>query len=147
MCIIPRSQTPWCASNCRARLHSVHHTVGSDSAGCITQQSHENKVSKNTPRSEFHHRVRPCVFHTAESIDPNFSKNSTVCIIPQCASQCGVKLRNVHHTAESNCTWQSLNQKFNWSLVAFKGTIRKNPLRSEHFYHERKDLKYKSGFT
>ena len=37
----------------------------------------------------------------------------------------------------------SQNQKkFRWSLVAFKGTIRKNPFRGEH-YHEKRDLKYK----
>ena len=28
-------------------------------------------------------------------------------------------------------------------MVAFKETIRRNPFRGEHIYHERKDLKYK----
>ena len=126
VCIIPWGQTPQGASHSRVMktkylkiLRGVNSTTESDPV-FFTPQSQLTQISQ---------------------------KNSTVCIIPQCASPCGVKLRNVHHTAESNCTWQSLNKKCNWSLVAFKGTIRKNPLRSEHFYHERKDLKYKSGFT
>ena len=61
------------------------------------------------------------VYHTVESSFPNYSNyaksDSMVCIIPQ-------------------------NQYLHLSIVAFKGTIRKNPVRSEHMYHERKYLKY-----
>ena len=76
-----------------------------------------------------------------------FSKKSDsdsgVCIIQQsqasrCASHRGVKL----HSAESNCTPRSQNRKFHWSLVAFKGTIMRDPFRGEQFYQKRKDLKY-----
>ena len=37
------------------------------------------------------------------------------------------------------------SENLHLSLVAFKGTIRRNPFRDEHIYeyHERKDLKYK----
>ena len=73
------------------------------------------------------------VHHTAESSDPNFSKNSAVCITPQaprtaelevclllrsptlrCASHCGVKLHTVH-------TLRSQNWNLWESLVAFEG--------------------------
>ena len=82
----------------------------------------------------------PRCAHTAES-------SSMVCIplcsqARQCASCCGVKIYSVHHTSESNCTPQSQNRTFCWSLVAFKGTIRRNPFMGEHIYYERKYLKY-----
>ena len=35
------------------------------------------------------------------------------------------------------------NRNLHLSLVAFKRTIRRNPFRGEHIYHERKDMKYK----
>ena len=38
------------------------------------------------------------------------------------------------------------NRKFRWSLVTFKRTLRSNPYRGGHFYHKRKDLKYKKWF-
>ena len=60
----------------------------------------------------------------------------------RCASYREVKLRSVHHIAESKCTLRSQKQKFCWSLVALKGTNRRNPFRSEHLYHERKELRY-----
>ena len=74
-----------------------------------------------------------------ESSDPNFSKKCVVCITPrslapQCASHCGVKLHGVHHTAKSKYTPGSQNKIFSWFLVAFKGTIMRNPFRGEHFY-------------
>ena len=80
------------------------------------------------------------VHATAES-------DSAVCITPlsqapRCASYRGVKLRGVHHTAESKCTPGSQNRNLYKSLGAFKGTIRRNPLRGEHIYHERIYLKY-----
>ena len=71
----------------------------------------------------------------AESSDPNFSK--TV----RCTSHQGIKFRNVHDKAESNCTRWSQNQNLWKSMVAFKGTIRRNLFRGEHIYHERQDLK------
>ena len=81
------------------------------------------------------------VQHTAEMI-------SEVCISPLSQSQwCGSyrrdNRRGVHHTAETNCTLQRQNWNLYLALVAFKGIIRGNPLRDEHIYHERKDLKNK----
>ena len=92
-----------------------------------------------------------CASHRVVS-DQNLSKNSAVCIpllsqARQCASQplqsqswrclshCGVKLCSVHHTAESNCSPQSQNRNLCFSLVAFKGTIRRNPFRGEHIQY------------
>ena len=42
---------------------------------------------------------------------------------------CAVKLCGMHHTAESNCTPRIQNWNLCESLVAFKGTIRRNPVR------------------
>ena len=52
------------------------------------------------------------------------------------------------HTTETileeiNCTPRKQNRILHLSVVAFKETIRRNPFRGEHIYHERKDLKYK----
>ena len=68
--IIPRSQTPRCASYRGVRLRSVHHTAESDSSVCITPQSHENKLSiKKTLWCASLHGVKlRGVHHTAESI-------------------------------------------------------------------------------
>ena len=44
-----------------------------------------------------------------------------------CTSHRRIKLRGEHYTVESNCTAQSENIKFRRSLVAFKGTVRRNP--------------------
>ena len=60
--------------------------------------------------------------------------------VPKCASSCWVGLHGVHHTAESNFTLQSQNRNLWESLVAFKGTTRRNPFRGENIYHERRDL-------
>ena len=49
--------------------------------------------------------------------------------------------------AETNCTPWSQNRNLHLSLVAFKGTIRRNPFRGEHIYHEKKDKKYKMLFN
>ena len=77
--------------------------------------------------------------HTAEII-------SAVCNIPQwssqgCATHRGDDLRGMQHTTEINCTPQNQNQNLHLSLVAFKETIRRNPFRGGHIYHERKDFK------
>ena len=62
--------------------------------------------------------------------DNQILRNSAVCIILQSGVNLrGVRLCCVHHTAESNCTPQSQKRTFLWSLVAFKGTIRRNPFR------------------
>ena len=81
------------------------------------------------------------VQHTKEII-------SAVCYIPRKSSQrCatyrgrGDYLRDVQHTAEVNCTPRNQNRNLHLSMVAFKETIRRNHFRSEHIYHERKDLK------
>ena len=42
---------------------------------------------------------------------------------------CAVKLCGMHQTAESNCTPRIQNRNLCESLVAFKGTIRRNPVR------------------
>ena len=62
---------------------------------------------------------------------------------PRCVSHGGVKVP----TAESNCTLWNQNRNFCESLVAFKATIRRNPFRGEHIFHERKDLKEKKIFA
>ena len=77
VCIIPRSQTPRCASYRGVGLRGVHHTEESDSAVCITPRSHEIKVSEKTLWCASHSGVRlRGVHHTAES-------SSTVCITPR----------------------------------------------------------------
>ena len=108
---------------------TVHPTGESSTRVCIPPRSQVIKISQKL-----------CGLHlTAES-------NSAVCIKPRsqallCASHRGVKLCGVHHSAESNCTPQSQNQNLCESLVPFKGTIRRNPFRGSHIYHERKNLK------
>ena len=81
------------------------------------------------------------VQHTAEII-------SAVCIIPQrrslytpqrrsqrCATHRGDHLHDVQHTEEINCG-NTAETKSNSSL-AVNETIRRNPFRGEHIYHER----------
>ena len=93
-----------------------------------------------TWRCAAHHGDKLCGVHpTAES-------DSAVCIIPwsqalRFATHRGVKLRGLQHTLESKCTPRSQNRNLWESLVAFKGTIRKNPFRGKLFYHVRQDLK------
>ena len=62
---------------------------------------------------------------------------STVCNIPWRSSQ----RRKTYSTAEINCTLQNKSKS---SLVygCFKETIRRNPFRGEHMYHERKDWRH-----
>ena len=82
------------------KLRSVHPTVESDSAVCITPWS-------QTPRCASYHGVKlPGVHRTARSQVTNFSKNSAVCIpmrsqALRCASHRRVKPCGVHHTVES----------------------------------------------
>ena len=59
------------------------------------------------------------------------------------ATHRGDDLSGVQHTAEINCTPRNQNRNLHLSMVAFKETIRRNPFRGEHIYHEKKDLKYK----
>ena len=81
------------------------------------------------------------VHHTAKSA-------SMVCIIaqshaPRCASYRGVKLLGVVCiTPQSQTAHRGVKKKW-WSLVAFKGIIRRNPFWGDHIYHERKVLKIK----
>ena len=51
-------------------------------------------------------------------------------------------LHSVQLTADTNCTPWKQNRNLHLFLVAFKGTIRRNPLRGEHIYHEKISLKY-----
>ena len=75
--------------------------------------------------------------HTAESISP-------VCITTKReTAHRRVNLPSVYHNEETNCAPRSQNQNLCLSLVAFKGTVRRNPITGENIYHERKDLKYK----
>ena len=52
-----------------------------------------------------------------------------------------VNLPSVYHNEETNCAPRSQNQNLCLSLVAFKGTVRRNPFTGENIYHEIKDLK------
>ena len=120
MCIPPMSQSPWCASHWGVRLSDVHPTDESVSVMCIPLRS----------------QTQWCASHRGVSlrdVHPPAEPHSSVCIIPRSQTQ------GVHHIVESNCTSRSENRKLYWSLVAFKGTIRWNPLS----YQERKDLKFK----
>ena len=97
------------------------------------------------PRCASHHRVKLLsLIPTAESSDHFFSQktswcdtaesDSTVCILPQSqAPRCALHRR-------VKLTPPSQNQNLCMSLVAFKGTIRRNPFMGEHIYHERKDM-------
>ena len=144
------------ATHCRVELHGLHLTLKSSSTVCIPPWS-------QAPQCVSRCRVKLCsVHHTPESSDPNFFKklcgiypssesSSALRIPPQSqtpryASYHWVKFSSVHHTTESNYTPRSQNLKFCWSLVSFKGTIRRNSFRGEHFYHKRKYLKYKKSF-
>ena len=119
-------QTPWCASYRRVNPSKF-------------LRSQEHTISKKTLQYASHRHINPhSVHHTAESI-------FVVCITRQsqslwCASHGRVNLCGVHHTAESNYTQ---NWNLHLSLVAFKGTIRRNPLGGEYIYHERKNFKHK----
>ena len=100
VCIIPRSQAPRCASYPAVRLRSVHHITESwkkvykkTSQSASYQESDwcESYCGVNNLQSVcFNPTFYDCYFsvmHTAESSDPNFSKNSMVCIIPQSQAQ------------------------------------------------------------
>ena len=70
--------------------------------------------------------------HTAES-------SSTVCItLRSQVTQPSQKLGGVFHTTRSNCTTRSQNWNLCNSLVAFKGTIRRNSFRGKYIYHKKK---------
>ena len=133
VCMIPPlSQALRCASHHRVKLCVVHHIAES-----------WKKVYEKTPWCAFPRGVILRDVHpSTESSDPNFSKNSVVCTPrsqdPGYASYLGVKLCGAHHTEESSCIPLSQNRNLWESLVAFKGTVRRNPFRGEHIYHERK---------
>ena len=110
------NQSLWCASHCRVKGWTFRKIYADAS-------HHGDKCSK-------------------------FEKISEVCIpplsqSPWCASYCGDDRHGVHHTAETNCTPRRQNWNLHLSLVAFKGTIRRNPLGGECIYHERKNFKHK----
>ena len=132
-----------CASYREVKIHGVHppaepysavyHTTESDSAVSIILRSQASRCAlhRGVKSSKFLKKLR--------------GVSSVVCIILQsqasrCASYRTVNLHgvhdtsesssacNVHHTSESNCIPRSQNKKYLWSLVAFKGTIRRNIL-------------------
>ena len=128
MCIPLRSWAPRCASHRGVKLSGVHPTTESSSVVCITPQSQGHQMSQKTSLCASNRRVR------LHSVLPTAESDSAVCITqrsqaPLCASHHGVKLRGAHHTEESNCTPRSLNRSLCEGLVAFKGTIRRNPFR------------------
>ena len=136
MCIIPRSQTLWCAAHRGVRLCGVHPTAESSSAVCIIPQSLGSQLSQKTLQSASHRRVK------LRGVLPNAESSSALCITlrsqaPRCASYQGVKLHGVMHTVESTCTQQSQNQNLWESLVAFKGTIRRIPFWGKLFCKKR----------
>ena len=119
----PQRRSPQYDAHRRDNLRSVHPIVETMAPG-----------SKKSWLCSIHHWDDLCgVHHTAKSIS----------VVPWCASYGGDNLPGVYHTAKTNCTPQSQNQNLNLSLAAFKETIGRNNFRSEHFYHERKDLKNK----
>ena len=123
-------------------LRGLQHTAESSSAVSNTPRSQLHQNSQKTPRCATHRGVwLRGSQHTAEL-------SSAVCTTPRSqaprfATHRGVKLRGLQHTAESKCTPRSQNRNLWESLVAFKGTIRKNPFRGKLFYHVRQDLKKK----
>ena len=126
---MPWSPAPWCASHRTVKLCGVRHTA----------ESIDQKFLKILLCASYHWAWLPVGVHP--------TAKSAVCIL----SHRRVKLRSVHPTEESSSavciaprsqTAQSrVNIEIFESLVAFKGTIRRNPFRGEHIYHERKDLK------
>ena len=85
--------------------------------------------------------------HTADSIVPHFSgiKKHNISKSPRYVSICrgdlsGVSYRQVN--LPRCASHYRVRIKFSLSMAAFKGTIRRNPFRGEHVYHERKYLKY-----
>ena len=108
---------------CFKKLCGVHPTMESNSAVCITPRSQWSKFVKKLG-----------------GVHPTTESSSAMCFPLQsqswrCLSHFGVKLCYVHHTAESNCSPQSQNRNLCFSLVAFKGTIRRNPFRGEHIQY------------
>ena len=99
-------------------LCSVHPTVESSSAVCITPRSQGQQISQKTLQCASHRGVRlPGVLPTGES-------DSAVCIIPRSQNaHCGVKIKI--------CTsiW-----------VPLKGQSGEILFRGEQFYHVRKNL-------
>ena len=51
-------------------------------------------------RFRFHRDIR--ILKKLRSVHPTAESDSAMCIIPQCASYCGVRLRSVHYTTESD---------------------------------------------
>ena len=110
-----------------------------------------------TQQCASHREVRVTKFlKKLRSLHPTAESDSMVCFslgsqTQRCASHhkvklcsvLGVKLCGVHHTVESKCTTWSQNRNLYKSLGAFKGTIRRNPVRCEQFYHVIKDLREK----
>ena len=122
-CIIPRSQSPRCASH-----HGVKNTqnpkrfwgIESISAMCITFANQSSRCASQLrgKASKFLKNSAVCVPPLSQSpwctVHQSADKISTLCITPQsqapqCASHRRVKLRSVHHTAESNYTRQCQN--------------------------------------
>ena len=136
---------------------------------CIVYMYLEGSVSQDF-RPLFLSRFKPIwapdkhakEFSNSVLISPRYS---IIKLAPQCAAHRGDDLCSVHPTAESLfavcnttaetismawCTpWRQLcdqfevNRNLHLSLVTFKGTIRRNSLRGEQIYLERKHLKYK----
>ena len=133
------------------RLHGVHHTTESSnqnfsksSAVCIPPWSQALRCASHRGVKVTKFLKKLCGVH------PTMESDSAVCFplqsqTPRCASHSGVKLRGVLPTTKSSSavciTPRSQNQNLYESLGAFRGTIRRNPFRSEQFYHVRKDLK------
>ena len=95
-----------------------------------------------TPRSATHRGVNCTkILKKLRGVQHTAVCNTPRSQAPRSATHRRVKLRGLQHTAESKCTPRSQNRNLWESLVAFKGTIRKNPFRGKLFYHVRKDLK------
>ena len=82
----------------------------------------------NTPQ-----RLSPqCAAHHRDNLCDRFAVKG---IVEMISTVCNIYRGDKLHTAESKI------EMFHLSLVAFKGTIRRNPLSGQHTYHERKYLK------
>ena len=121
---------------CAVYLFSVMHTTELDSAVQCAPQSW-------TPRCDAHCRAWLCgVMHTPEldyavgcTLRSQTSSNMSVFRVFVFVTPFDSVFRQTAHCGVKIEIFES--------LVAFKGTIRRNPFRGEHIYHERKDLKTK----
>ena len=120
VCITLLSQIP------RFRFRSLHHTAESINAVC-TSRTHK---SQSTPWQAAHRRVNLLgVQHTAESISVVGSTPPSQSPWCACSTPPSQSPRCASHHMESIYTPWRQNRNIRLFLIAFKGTIRKNPFK------------------